>query len=155
MNINSSQEGLTLQFASNRAKALRLVVISQLLLLLYLVPYMILMGVQEIKIPFIYLLLISAVAICMSIAGAILQSAVEITLTTDVLLIKRGFGLLTRKPKRIELKNIHTIRFTHAKGYRGLPPKMMMMAIIYRWPERKMVYVVEQISISAIPDKAR
>ncbi|MCB0712685.1 MAG: hypothetical protein KDD67_10180 [Ignavibacteriae bacterium] len=94
--------------------------------------------------------------ITFSIVGGIiaivklLTGAVDLTLTSEYLEVKKGFGVLKKKGKRIQLRNIYAGRFSGSKDPAGFKPKEVF--IIYKSPEQKKLHTEMNLVVAAIPD---
>lgn len=100
--------------------------------------------------------MLTSALIIVAIAGIgisirILNNSAILTLSDTHLSVGNGFRLFGAKPKSIPLRHIHTLHISQIYiNTENL--NTGQFTVIYRWPQRKMIYATATFSIAAIPD---
>ncbi|MCB0712686.1 MAG: hypothetical protein KDD67_10185 [Ignavibacteriae bacterium] len=147
MSNRSSQELVHLQ--SDRAKVARVTFFSTGAATLALGLHILLLP-EFSNIELLSQLLFGIGSVVIAFASKAVAGSVELKLTEKYLEVKRGFGFLRDRGERVLLKNIHTVRLVDTKRGRNFSPTHLF--VIYRAPEKKMVYAVTEISLIGIRD---
>lgn len=137
-------------YRSENARIARIVLPASLAVLTSSLAYILRLNQEGLSL--LHSTIIVAVVTIILLAVKTVNSAVIATLSETHFAFRNGFRLFSTKEVRIPLQRIHTLHIVRIPQKNRNVFKPGILTIIYRWPERKMVYATATFSVAAIPN---